>query len=177
MPKSKRTEALTSSVKHDWRTPVWVLDLVRKVGPVALDPCPSRDREHWFATSNAVGDGLVFPWHIAKDAPGLVYCNPPYGRELPKWVNKINEEAEYGLEIILLCPARPGSKWWKRVWKSADAFCFIDGRITFEQASAPPLFPSALFYWGSREHKFCRAFQNNGIVGIISNMYDGDADA
>jgi hypothetical protein len=45
-------KALYSSKKEDWRTPKEVLDVVREVGPIDLDPCASPNKRYWFAKHN-----------------------------------------------------------------------------------------------------------------------------
>jgi site-specific DNA-methyltransferase (adenine-specific) len=159
-------KVLHSSKKHDHMTPQKVLDLVKKVNLIRLDPCADKDDNNWFALFNFKVDGLNITWH-PKEVKGLVYVNPPYGRELPKWVNKIIDEADLGAEIILLCPARPDTKWWHEAWYSANAFCFWKGRIKFVGSTAGAPFPSALFYWGPNPKKFYQVFSSVGIVGFI----------
>jgi site-specific DNA-methyltransferase (adenine-specific) len=161
--------ALTSSEKHDWRTPDKVLDLVREVGPITLDPCADVSEENWFAEENFSEDGLEISWK----SNGVTYVNSPYGYELPKWAKKAEHEG--GLidvtsisQIILLCPARTDTRWWHILWYSAHAFCFWKGRIKFVGAPAGALFPSALFYWGWQPEKFCDVFEKAGIVGLLS---------
>jgi site-specific DNA-methyltransferase (adenine-specific) len=157
--------ALHSSKKHDWRTPEEVLDLVREVGPIALDPCASENKKYWFAKVNWTEKTEAHDWHSVE---GLCFMNPPYGRVLPKWVYRWYDEA-YILypESIILTPARPGTQWFRSAWQYADAYCFWDGRITFEGAPGPAPFPSALFYIGKRPHKFCDVFRAKGIVGVL----------
>jgi hypothetical protein len=90
-------DALLSSARQDWRTPDWFLDLVRQVGPIALDPAT-----HY---GNPTGADAFFA-HLPPDEPvrsmiaaaenfrggcglsgswwrsGLAFVNPPYGAHL-----------------------------------------------------------------------------------------------
>ena len=43
-------------------------------------------------------DGLSQSW----DHGGAVFCNPPYGREIGKWVQKAFEEARGGIRLFYL---------------------------------------------------------------------------
>lgn len=153
--------ALLSSVKHDWRTPRVVLDLVREfaAGPIALDPATSPDNPTGAATFFTEADnGLLRPWHT----DGLIYVNPPYGRALAPWARRIANEGQH-IEIIALLPARPDTKWWQdHVIKTCDALCFWRGRLKFVDAPAPAPFPSALAYWGPRAQRFCEVFEGAG---------------
>lgn len=52
-----RLAPLMSSAKDDWQTPAEVLELVRKVGPIVLDPCTTVDNPTGAAL--ICHDGLV----------------------------------------------------------------------------------------------------------------------
>lgn len=39
-----------------------------------------------------------------------MFCNPPYGRELPKWIKKAHDEAEKGALVVMLIPARTDTR-------------------------------------------------------------------
>ena len=160
---------MMSSVTHTWRTPAAVLNRVRAYagGPIALDPCPSVNPEHWIAEHNlstAVGhDGLTADW-CRYGMP--VFVNSPYGRGIAAWVAKCRAEAKRGAEIIGLWPARPDTRWFP--W-DADAICFWRGRLKFETDDGPAdpaPFPSALPYWGKRIAQFRNAFADAGHIVI-----------
>jgi phage N-6-adenine-methyltransferase len=149
---------MTMSVKHDWKTPKKVLDLVRKMGPIILDPATSDDNPvgaAFFYTKEA--NGLAQDW---KQDPGLVFCNPPYGREIKDWAAKFACEGSMnGVELIALLPARTDTKWWHNyIKKSADAYCFWEGRLAFSDSKDVAPFPSVLVYWGDRVELFKEIF-------------------
>lgn len=151
--------ALLSSAKDDWRTPGPVLERVRKVGPIGLDPCTARDNPTR-ARIAFFRRGLELPWQ----GHGLVYVNPPYGRELPAWVTKVVEESWAGSEIILLVPARTDTRWWGQAYAASASVALWRGRLTFEGAPAPAPFPSCLFYLGPRPHGFDHAFEDKAHI-------------
>ncbi len=177
---------LLSSVKQDWRTPAEVIQLVQQVGPIVLDPCASREEPvcaptPWQFFGPGHIDGLAEPWadwacagksralHWVRGAEGgrIVYVNPPYGRALPRWVEKCAREGHInGCEIVLLIPARTDTRAWQTHVRWADAVCFWRGRMTFVGAPAPAPFPSALVYWGARAERFAEVFAPHGIVEI-----------
>ncbi len=148
---------LHSSVKHDWQTPDAVLDLVRAVGPIVLDPCtaeenPVRAKHHY--TEDL--DGLLMPWSLV---PGLVFVNPPYGRALPKWAHKACVEALLkGVEIITLTPARTDTRWFTSLVEGCTTVAFWRGRMTFKGAPAPAPFPTCLTYFGPNGTLFSDVF-------------------
>lgn len=155
--------ALLASKRMDWGTPESVLSSVRKVsdrGVIGFDPCSNEAslalvQPHSYTFT----DGLTTPW----GGRGLVYVNPPYGRALGAWSEKIVSEAENGTEIIALVPSRTDTKWFHRMWKARTRVCLWKGRITFEGAPSPAPFPSAVFYFGPRDAEFLHAFIPHGV--------------
>lgn len=183
-------QALLSSAKHDWRTPPEILDLVRQLGPIRLDPCTTLDNPVgalFFSTAET--DGLSVSWQRIGDNPigsGLVYVNPPYGRALKPWSQKIWQEGSLRRhEIIALVPARTDTGWWQNYIAKGRVICFWTGRITFwakhpetgeygpaviwskktqRWQKAPAPFPSALVYWGPRADRFAEVFGPHGWI-------------
>jgi hypothetical protein len=156
--------ALLSSARETWNTPESFLALVRRLGPLGLDPCSNagsvvRARVEWRLEWGH--DGLTAPW----GGHGLVFCNPPYGRELKPWAEKIAREAGQGVEVVTLVPARPGSSWWRTLSTKA-LVCYLDRRLTFGAAPAPAPFPSAVFYHGPRGSLFTQIFSEAGAVSL-----------
>ena len=66
-------------------------------------------------------DGLKQDWE------GLVWCNPPYGRQTPIWLEKF---IKHGNGIALL-NARTDTIWYQEYATKSDIICFIKGRLTF----------------------------------------------
>lgn len=153
--------ALLSSEKMDWQTPDNILELVRVVAPIGLDPCTTQENP----TDASVficppGDGLRYEWRRS----GLVYCNPPYGSALADWARKMAVEGKAWTEIIGLVPARPDTRWWHSYIVEADAICFWRGRLKFKGAPSAAPFPSALPYWGPRRDRFREVFGPYGWI-------------
>lgn len=167
-----RLAPLMSSVHMGWETPESILRLVRAAfgTEIALDPCSTTanpTRADRFYTPET--DGLARPWW------GPAFVNPPYGRELGKWCQRMADFGE-NVEIIGLIPARPDTRAWHKWITTADAICFWRGRIKFVGAPAPAPFPSALPYWGNRPREFVRAFAPHGwIVGGSANQAEPEA--
>lgn len=160
------SDAITeSSERQDWRTPAEVLDPVRRFfgGVIGLDPCGGEGsivgaaQEYTGIDGNGL-DGLIEPW--SENGPAFV--NPPYGREIGAWAEKCRREAAFGVEIVLLVPARTGTEWWRRSILPSDAICFWNGRIKFRHPEGAravgATFDSALVYYGPHAAEFCRAF-------------------
>lgn len=162
---------LHSSKRMDWQTPDVVLELVRKVGPIGLDPCTTQENptgaRQWFAPPD---NGLSVSWGALIGDGEVAFVNPPYGRALGEWVTHWCFDASIWADqehSILLVPARPDTAWWFRALKAATALCFWRGRLTFKGAPAPAPFPSALFYFGPRPYRFADVFQDHGAVDVL----------
>lgn len=156
----------------DWQTPDSFLELVRQVGPIALDPCTSPENPvgaEFFCSPVTVqddqgrpvvapySDGLQRRW--ADFTPwGLAFCNPPYGRSLGAWAAKITSEAQAGCEIIALVPSRTDTKWFHLMTDHMTSLLLWKGRLTFKGAPAPAPFPSAVFYFGKNWARFYEVF-------------------
>ena len=138
-----------------------ILPAVACLGEIDLDPC-SEDGDppnvpaqaHYTSDDN----GLAHPWH------GRIYMNPPYGREIGDWVEKLCSEHEAGrvTEAIALLPSRTDTQWWKRLREYP--VCFVQGRLTFVGSQDPAPFPSAVFYLGRDVARFCHAFGHLGDI-------------
>lgn len=157
------------SGKTDHLTPPLILDRVRKIAPIGLDPasCDGNPTGAKVFLTPA-RDGLARPWTNS----GLVFLNPPYGRRkrlrCKEWVEKAILESVTGAEIIMLLPARTDTLWFQSAMRHARAIVFVLGRITFigEADGAP--FPSALVYLGDGRNasKFRGAFGDLGELTI-----------
>lgn len=119
--------ALFSSASEHWSTPPEVYAALDREFRFTVDACPFHgDRE---------GLGLLESW-----AGQRVYCNPPYGPEIRKWLEKARE-AEVA---VYLLPARTDTKWWHDLAMGADEVRFLRGRLRFVGAKNPAPFPSVL---------------------------------
>lgn len=112
----------TSATSDDWITPKKLID---KIGPFDLDPCSSETqpwpcaRTSWTAKDN----GLMRDW-----GRNFVYCNPPYGRAMEKWLQRLSLH-NHGIALIF---ARTETRqFFRYVWPIATAILFIRGRLTF----------------------------------------------
>jgi len=147
-----------SSAHQGWRTPQDLLDRLYAVfGPrFDLDPCsPTRDartapiraKRHMTAED----DALSSPW-----SAGTAYVNPPYGRELKKWIAKAHHEHSIGNvgTLVLLIPARPDTAAWHAHIADRAYVIMLKGRLCFADETgdaAPAPFPSALVVYGPTE--------------------------
>lgn len=158
-------KALLSSERMDWNTPQNIVDLLSAMGGVGFDPCSNPHSIVQCQESCMLErgeNGLLRPWA----SKGLVYCNPPYGREIAAWADKIAIEAVYfHSEIICLVPSRTDTAWMQQLFSSGSPLVlFWRGRLRFVGAPHPAPFPSAIFYWGRRKLDFARVFGPHGFL-------------
>ena len=73
---------------------------------------------------------------------GVVFCNPPYGREISKWVEKAYNENKKGIKIVMLLPARTDTKWFHEYIYKKHEIRFIRGRLKFNDGKQSAPFPS-----------------------------------
>lgn len=148
------------SVEH--YTPQSILDaVIACLGGIDLDPCSnSADTPHVPAKVHftKADDGLSKVW------TGRVFMNPPYGREIQQWVDKLVKahRQHYVTAAIALVPARSDTEWWRAL---RDYWCcFIAGRLTFGGNEDPAPFPSAVYYLGRKRRAFLQTFSKLGDV-------------
>ena len=151
-----------SSKTAEHYTPAAVLDLVLEVmGGIDLDPCADPGcRVPAMIHYTAEIGGLRQPW------AGRVYMNPPYGREIGSWVDRLVDQYQAGKveEAIALVPARVDTLWFKRLTAHGGPVLFWRGRLAFVGNDGPAPFPSALVYMGPRRSKFSGAASRYGDV-------------
>ena len=119
-----------SSKSIDWKTPPEILNQLDKEFHFTLDVCPS----------NPTKDMLKESW---KD--NICYMNPPYGREITKWIEKAwIEKIANRVTTVALLPARTDTNWfWTYCIK--EEIRLIRGRIRFlngDNDEMPAPFPS-----------------------------------
>lgn len=140
--------ALFSSASGDWETPQELFDELDREFHFTLDaaatPANAKCRDFFTTGQNA----LHHAW------PGRVFCNPPYGRELWKWVFQGYTEALCCLRnevVVMLLPSRTDTQWWHDYVMKADEIRFIKGRLKFSGHKNPAPFPSCIVVFGGRD--------------------------
>lgn len=151
-----------TSDSPEWYTPSHIVArVVQTFGAIDLDPCsnshddPSIPAGQHYTVED---DGLALPWR------GRVYMNPPYGRVIDEWIEKLASEWQNGnvSEAIALLPARTDTGWFRRL--PAEHFCFVSGRLTFSEYESAAPFPSVAAYLGEHPQQFIAAFRDVGHI-------------
>jgi phage N-6-adenine-methyltransferase len=121
-----------------WATPQDFFDQQNSLyGPFDVDVCASADNAKCDVYFDQAIDGLKQAW------TGNCWMNPPYGREISKWMKKAYESAGAGTVVVCLVPARTDTRWWHDYAIKGDVV-FIKGRLKFGGAKNSAPFPSAL---------------------------------
>ena len=141
---------------NEWLTPP---EIIKALGEFDLDPCCpikmpwNTAKKHY----TIIDDGLKMPWE------GRVWCNPPYGDEAPKWIEKC---ASHGNAMVLTFARTETKMFFNHIWNKADAVLFIKGRLNFYtvngiKASSAGA-PSVLIAYGKENAK---TLQNCNVKG------------
>jgi site-specific DNA-methyltransferase (adenine-specific) len=136
---------LFSSVTDRWSTPQAVFDALDAEFHFTLDPCSTHENAkcaHHY-TFEDFGD-----W---QDWSGeVVFMNPPYGRELGRWVRKAYEESLSGATVVCLLPARTDNAWFHDYCLHGE-IRFLRGRLRFGGTAWNAPFPSMVVVFRSNE--------------------------
>src|SRR3990167_8480060 len=81
-----------------------------------FDPCPLNSKEN----------GLIKEWGTRT------FVNPPYGREIGKWVKKSHEESFKGKIVVMLMPVRTDTNYFHDYILGKAEIRFIKGRLKFK---------------------------------------------
>lgn len=113
----------TNTANNDtWLTPP---ELIKALGDFDLDPCspinrPWNTAKHHFTEND---NGLLQDWNNMR-----VWLNPPYGRELEAWLNRM---AMHNNGIALIFARTETKAFHNYVFPYANSILFIKGRIQF----------------------------------------------
>jgi site-specific DNA-methyltransferase (adenine-specific) len=145
---------MLTSIHNEWATPQELFDKLNNEFHFTLDlaadisnaKCPVFYSQH----NNALEQ---YP------AGERIFCNPPYGREIGKFVKKCSELAKDNL-VVMLIPARTDTKYWgdyiydysQYVFREGVICRFIKGRVKFAGLNSkgefvntmPATFPSCI---------------------------------
>lgn len=129
-----------SSKSNEWATPMKLFNELNKEFDFTLDPCSTHEnakcKKHFTIKEN----GLKRSW--SKET---VFMNPPYGREIKKWVEKAYKESLKGATVVCLIPARTDTTYWHDfIFGKADDIRFLRGHLKFGDSKNSAPFPSAV---------------------------------
>jgi len=122
------TELMFSSVSNEWETPIEFYNELNSEFNFTLDPCATDENHLCDKYYTIKTDGLSKDW---KDE--TVFVNPPYGREIIKWLRKCYEESvKNNIVIVMLVPSRTDTQWFHKYVKNKAEVRFLEGRLKFK---------------------------------------------
>lgn len=127
------TSGLFTSNTDQWATPQDFFDELNDEFHFDLDVCADDTNHKCDRYYTKEQDGLAQEWS------GFVWCNPPYGKEIGKWVKAVSEYSGGG---VMLLPARTDTRWFHDYIYNNAEIRFIKGRLKFGGSKNSAPFPS-----------------------------------
>jgi phage N-6-adenine-methyltransferase len=118
-------------------TPQAFYDALNEEFGFELDVCALADNAKCEKYYTPEQDGLKQKWE------GVCWMNPPYGREIGKWMEKAYNASLGGATVVCLIPSRTDTRWWHKHVILGEVR-FIKGRLKFGNAKNCAPFPSAV---------------------------------
>ena len=138
-----KKEVLFSSTTDLWETPQDFFDELNEEFHFDLDVCalPQNAKCKRYFTPDQ--DGLKQEWE------GVCWCNPPYGRDIGKWMKKAYES---NATVVCLVHARTDTRWFHEWVLGKAEIRFVKGRLKFGGSKNSAPFPSmVVIYKKSKE--------------------------
>jgi phage N-6-adenine-methyltransferase len=124
-----------SSKTDLWSTPQDFFDKLNREFGFDIDVCALPSNAKCKKFYSPADDGLSQEWK------GVCWCNPPYGREIGKWVKKAYESNAI---TVMLLPSRTDTKWFHDYIYGKAEIRFIKGRLKFGDSKNAAPFPSMI---------------------------------
>lgn len=138
------TDVMFSSKTNEWATPQKFFDELNAEFNFTLDPCCTIENAKCKTFFTESDDGLLQNWKGHK-----VFCNPPYGSEIGKWIKKSYEEStQENTIVVMLIPARTDTKYFHEYIYKQSEIRFIKGRLKFGDSKNSAPFPSMIVIFG-----------------------------
>lgn len=135
---------LLSSLRHDWHTPTWLINVVRKTyGRIDLDPMTDGKNPTRATRTITLGHHPTEGAWNARKKERVLWLNPPYGRGIGEHVQAWIDAADWRTKLLLV-PARTDTRWFRDAYAGSTDVFLLAGRLHFDDAGPAPL-PSALF--------------------------------
>ena len=129
-----------SSASDNWATPQTFFDDLNSEFNFELDVCADDLNAKCKRYFTKEQDGLKQEW------TGIVWMNPPYGREISNWMSKAVDSWKSGATVVCLVPARTDTAWWHD-YATLGEIRFIRGRLKFGNSNNSAPFPSAVIIY------------------------------
>ena len=125
-----------SSRSIEWTTPDGLFRELDAEFDFTLDPASTHENARCVKHFTIEENGLAQSWDGER-----VFCNPPYGRQIGKWVKKAAESKALS---VLLIPARTDTSYFHDYILGKAEVRFIRGRLRFGDGIGSAPFPSMI---------------------------------
>lgn len=87
---------------------------------------------------------------LKQDWVGNCWMNPPFSRNLKKWVQKARDDSKkFGGTKVCLVPVRSNTQWWEDIIVDAE-IRFIIGEVNFNNAERGLWLPLCILIFGEQ---------------------------
>lgn len=139
-------KSLFSSNTNEWATPIKFFEELNKEFNFTLDPCANSQNHKCKKFYTIEDNGLIQDWKGE-----VVFCNPPYGKELPLWVKKCYEEhKKNNITVVMLIPARTDTRYFHDYIYNQSEIRFVKGRLKFNDCKQSAPFPSMVVIYKNK---------------------------
>ena len=136
-----------TSESQEWGTPQELFDKLDSEFRFTLDPCSTDQNAKCKKHYTIEQDGLTQDW-----TGETVFCNPPYGRGVEKWIQKCADVANRGSVAVMLIPARTDTKAFHEYIYGKAEIRFLKGRLKYGDGKGNAPFPSMIvIFRGKRD--------------------------
>lgn len=177
------THDSVDNISVEWYTPKWIFDELGVVFDIdvcapavgvfsnetlrnnGVNPAEYIGGVPWIPAKKHFDihtDGLISDWQ------GSAWCNPPYGKFTPKWLEKMHHHRN-GIALVF---ARTDCAWFHDYCAKADAILFIQKRVKFVDGLGVTSGNGAgsgsmLIAWGAENVKALERMQDKGKLWIL----------
>ena len=131
-------DVFASSATCEWETPQELFYRLNAQYHFETDVCATAENAKCGKFYTKEQDGLKQDWR------GVCWMNPPYGKEIGKWMEKAYAESRTaGATVVCLVPARTDTAWWHDYAMKGN-IQFLRGRLKFGGCKNSAPFPSAI---------------------------------
>lgn len=139
------TRVMFSSNTDLWETPHEFFEELNEEFNFTLDVCALPENTKCANYYTPEENGLSNPW------TGVCWCNPPYGREIGKWVKRAYDQTLQGTTTVMLLPARTDTRWFHNYILGKAEIRFVKGRLKFGNSKNSAPFPSMVVIFRPRK--------------------------
>ncbi len=156
----------------EWSTPFDFFNPWNHIFKFTLDVCATAKNAKVQKYFDIQQNGLKQSWqgHVC-------WMNPPYGRDMVKWLQKAKYEADNnGVTTVCLIPSRTNTTWWHSLCLKASEIWFVIGRPKFGDMEYGLPLPLVVVVFAPNakqckigSYHLPRVIKNNGKTPIVGD--------